>query len=372
MKKIVFLSVGRSDYGIMRNIICACNKNKKIHLSLIVTGSHLSKKFGNTIEEIKKDKIKNIYKINLSYDTKNIDKTNNYISTLVNKSDQILKKIRPDFLVTLGDRYEMLAMSLAAFNNNIKIIHFCGGSKTLGAKDDEYRKCISNLSSYHFVETNLHKKQLLNYGIDKNTIFVVGAPALENLNKIKFLKKEKLLKNMKIKNYENNKIIIVTYHSETKKKLSDNVKYINEIISFLKSLKKTIIILTYPNADFGYENIIKIIEKTNFTNFYKYKSLGIKKYFNILKYGNCLIGNSSSGIIESRSFNLPTINLGERQNQRFHNNNVIHCKINKTDLQKSFIKSQSLNFKKKFYYSKDIYRLNYTSSEIADLLIKLN
>ena len=132
----------------------------------------------------------------------------------------------------------MLAMSLAAFNNNIKIIHFCGGSKTLGAKDDEYRKCISNLSSYHFVETNLHKKQLLNYGIDKNTIFVVGAPALENLNKIKFLKKEKLLKNMKIKNYENNKIIIVTYHSETKKKLSDNVKYINEIISFLKSLKK--------------------------------------------------------------------------------------------------------------------------------------
>ena len=203
----------------MRNIICACNKNKKIHLSLIVTGSHLSKKFGNTIEEIKKDKIKNIYKINLSYDTKNIDKTNNYISTLVNKSDQILKKIRPDFLVTLGDRYEMLAMSLAAFNNNIKIIHFCGGSKTLGAKDDEYRKCISNLSSYHFVETNLHKKQLLNYGIDKNTIFVVGAPALENLNKIKFLKKEKLLKNMKIKNYENNKIIIVTYHSETKKKI---------------------------------------------------------------------------------------------------------------------------------------------------------
>ena len=206
---------------------------------------------------------------------------------MVNKSDQILKKIRPDFLVTLGDRYEMLAMSLAAFNNNIKIIHFCGGSKTLGAKDDEYRKCISNLSSYHFVETNLHKKQLLNYGIDKNTIFVVGAPALENLNKIKFLKKEKFLKNMKIKNYENNKIIIVTYHSETKKKLSDNVKYINEIISFLKSLKKTIIILTYPNADFGYENIIKIIEKTNFTNFYKYKSLGIKKYFNILKYGNC-------------------------------------------------------------------------------------
>ena len=90
-------------------------------------------------------------------------------------------------------------MSIAAFNNNIKIIHFCGGSKTLGAKDDEYRRCISNLSSYHFVETNLHQKQLVNYGIDKNTIFVVGAPALENLNKIKFLKKEKLLKNMKIK-----------------------------------------------------------------------------------------------------------------------------------------------------------------------------
>ena len=217
MKKIVFLSVGRSDYGIMRNIISACNESRKINLSLIVTGSHLSKRFGNTIKEIKKDKIKKIYKINLNYGFKNIDKTNYYISTLINKTDKILKKIRPNFVISLGDRYEMLAMSIAAFNNNIKIIHFCGGSKTLGAKDDEYRRCISNLSSYHFVETNLHQKQLVNNGIDKNTIFVTGAPALENLNKIKFLKKDALFKIMKIKDFKNYKIIIVTFHSETKK-----------------------------------------------------------------------------------------------------------------------------------------------------------
>lgn len=372
MKKIVFLSVGRSDYGIMRNIITTCNQNKKINLSLIVTGSHLSKKFGNTIKEIEKDKIKNIYKINLNYDFKNKDKTNYHISTLINKTDIILKKIKPNFVITLGDRYEMLAMSLAAFNNNIRIVHFCGGSKTLGAKDDEYRKCISNLSSYHFVETNLHKKQLVNNGIDKSKIFVSGAPALENLKKIKFIKKDKLFKNMKIKNYKNNKIIIVTFHSETKKKLSENIIYINELIKFLKSLKNVIIIMTYPNADFGYENIIKIIEKTNFTNFYKYKSLGIEKYFNILKYGNCLIGNSSSGIIESKSFNLPTINLGERQSQRFHNINVIHSKINKTDLQKKYLKSQTIKFKKKIFANKDIYKLNYTSDKIVNLLIKLS
>tara|TARA_B110000027_G_C16100859_1_gene292969 strand:- start:266 stop:1384 length:1119 start_codon:yes stop_codon:yes gene_type:complete len=372
MKKLTFLSVGRSDYGIMRNIILASNQHKKINLSLIITGSHLSKKFGNTIGEIKKDKIKNIYKINLDYSFKNLDKTNYYISSLIDKTDKILKRIKPDFVVVLGDRYEMLAMSLAAFNNNIKIIHFCGGSKTLGVKDDEYRKCITNLSSYHFVETILHKEQLLNYGIDKNTIFVSGAPALENLKKIKFQKKNSLLQNMKIKNYKNYKIIIVTFHPETKNKLSNNIKYINELLKFLKSLKKVIIIMTYPNADFGYENIIKIIEKTNFANFYKFKSLGIEKYFNVLKYGDCLIGNSSSGIIESKSFNLPTINLGERQRKRFHNKNVIHSRIDKTDLKDKYFTSQTKKFKKSFYSLKDIYRLNYTSEKVVDLLIKLN
>lgn len=372
MKKIVFLSVGRSDYGIMRNIIFACNQNKKINLSLIVTGSHLSKKFGSTIKEIKKDKIKKIYKINLNYSFKSGDKTNYYISTLINKTDKILKKIKPNFVITLGDRYEMLAMSLAAFNNNIKIIHFCGGSKTLGVKDDEYRRCISNLSSYHFVETNLHKKELVNNGINKNTIFISGAPALENLKKITFLKKKTLLKKIKIRSYKNNKIIVVTFHPETKKNLRDNEKYINELLKFLKYLKNVIIIMTYPNADFGYENIIKIIEKTRFTNFYKYKSLGIDKYFNILKYADCLIGNSSSGIIESKSFNLPTINLGERQSQRFHNKNVIHSKINKIDLKKNYIKSQTLKFKKKIVSLKDIYKLNYTSDKIVNLLINLS
>ncbi len=367
MKKITFFSVGRSDYGIMKNIILASNINKKIETSLIVTGSHLSKKFGNTFNEIRYDKIKNVHKIKINYNLKNLDKTNEYISILIKKTDKILKKIKPHLVVVMGDRYEMLAMSLVAFNNNIKIVHFCGGSKTLGAKDDQYRKCISDLASYHFVETKYHKRQLLNYGIKKNTIFVSGAPALENLNKIKYQKKNDLFKMLNIENLKEHKVIIVTYHPETKKSIKQNITYINCLIKFLKNLNKAIIILTYPNADYGFNDIIKIIEKTNFKNFYKFKSLGINKYYNLLKYGDCLIGNSSSGIIESKSFNIPTLNIGERQKDRFHNFNVLHSKIDKIELLNKYIISQSNNFKKKILSSKNIYKLNYSSKKIVNI-----
>ena len=368
MKKIIFFSVGRSDYGIMRNIILAANNDKKIKSSLIITGSHLSKFFGETISEIKKDKIKDIHKIKINYILKKNDQTNIQISFLIRETEKILKKINPDYVVVLGDRYEMLAMSIAAFNNNIKIIHFCGGSETLGAKDDQYRKCIGILASYHFVETTFHKKKLIDSGIKKNSIFLSGAPALENLTKIKFLSKKNLFKNHNIKQPLDIKTIVATFHAETKISLKRNIKNIKLLIKFLINLKDTIIIFTYPNADYGYNEIIKIIDKVKEKNFYKFKSLGIKNYFNFLKIADILIGNSSSNIIESRSFNLPVINLGNRQKGRFQNLNVMNCEFDLNLMKKKYLSINRKKFKNRFLSKKNIYGLRISSKKIIKII----
>jgi GDP/UDP-N,N'-diacetylbacillosamine 2-epimerase (hydrolysing) len=366
--KLVFFSVGRSDYGIMRNIIKTVENDKIIRSSLILTGSHLSEKFGETINEIKLDKIKNIHKINLNYKSNNKDLNNSHSAFLIKKTDKILKKIKPDYVIVLGDRYEMLAMSISAFNNDIKIIHFCGGSNTLGAKDDQYRKCISILASYHFVETILHKKELINNGINQESIFISGAPALENLNNIKYLSKKNLFKSLKINEDLNKNIIVATFHPETKISIKKNIYNFKVLLKFLNQLKNEIVILTYPNADYGYEKIIDLISKIKPKNFYIFKSLGIKNYYNILKFGNCLIGNSSSGIIESKSFNIPTINLGNRQEGRFHNNNVINCKFKLEDIKKNYKFSQSKKFLKLCNLNKNIYKLVLSSVKVLKLI----
>ena len=368
MKKITFFSAGRSDYGIMRNIILAANKDKKIRSSLIITGSHLSKIFGKTINEISKDKIKNIYKIKLNYILNKNDQTNIQISYLIKETEKILKKIEPDYVIVLGDRYEMFAMSIAAFNNNIKIIHFCGGSETLGAKDDQYRKCISILASYHFVETSFHKKKLIDNGIKKNSIFLSGAPALENLAKIKFLNKKKLFENFNIKEPLGSKTIVATFHPETKISLRNNIKNLEILFKFLANLKDAIIIFTYPNADYGYNEIIKIIDKVKKKNFYKFKSLGIKNYFNFLKIADMLIGNSSSGIIESKSFNLPVINLGNRQKGRFQNLNVMNCIFDLNLIKKKYLSINRKKFKEYFLTKKNIYELKISSKKIIKII----
>ena len=366
MKKIMFVSAGRSDYGIMRNIILKVSKSRNFKTSLIITGSHLSKKFGKTIREVKQDSIKNIYKIYSSKNDYKTDNTNFFISKIIKDSDIILRKETPDFIVILGDRYEMLAISLAAFNRRIKIIHFCGGSETRGANDDEYRNCISELAHAHFVETKYHKTNLISKNIKKNKIFLYGAPALENLKNVSFLSKRDILKKFKIFNLKK-KIIVSTFHPETKKNKNENLKNLEILLKFLKKPDFTVI-FTYPNADEGFGHYIKKINKIKNKNFYVFESLGIKNYYNLLKIADCLIGNSSSGIIESRSFNLPTLNLGDRQLGRFYNKNVIHCRFKKNEIEKSFLKSQDKKFKKKFLNFKNIYKLNYKSEKFLNIL----
>lgn len=338
--KITFVTVSRSDFGIMKNIIKRCSEIKAIETSFVITGTHFSKKFGKTIKDIEKEKfikkINIIKKLKTKYSDSNQNRTNVYFSSIIKMMNSFLSGYKPDKVILIGDRYEMLAIALTCFNLNIDVYHFCGGSKTIGSLDDKYRNAISLLSKKHFVETQLHMRNLLNLNIKKKDIFITGAPALENINNIKFGTKESLIKKYKINFNKNDKIILSTFHPETTKSLNENIKNLKIMLNFLKQTNQ-VIIFTYPGADFGYNKFIQIIEKYKNKKIYTYKNLGTETYYRFLQISDLVIGNSSSGIIETGAFKKPTIDIGERQKDRIKNVNVYNSNFDIQKL-KSFTK----------------------------------
>ena len=329
-KNIILYTAGRSDFGILQPLILNSIANKNINLKVIFGYAHYEKIFGRTYKEsnklnIKKFKIK-LKKKNLG---NNIHNTILSFSETANQISNILKKNNCDNFIVAGDRYETLAAAIVAKNYNIKISHLCGGSITLGSLDDHYRNCISNIADYHFVETGNHKVNLNRKGIFKN-IYVVGAPALENLSQ--YIKKKK-----QFNSKDKRKAIkaIVTFHPDTTQIIFKNINDLKILLKFISKLKNFKIVFTYPNADTGFINYIKLIKKFKKENssIKLIKHLGIKKYYEHLNTSHILIGNSSSGIIESASFKIPVLNVGNRQ-KRFSVNNVINCKSSEIDLRK--------------------------------------
>ena len=234
MKKIKILipSASRSDYGIMRNIILNLNSNKKFIVKIVPLGAHFSNLFGQTVKEMKSDNLKNIINIKYNILKNNDNNTNKYMSLVLNRVDRYIKNFNPDVCIILGDRYEMLSCALSCTNNNIKIIHLCGGSITLGSLDNVYRKCISILSDFHLVETPHHRSNLINLGINKDKIHITGAPALENIEKLGKIDKTFFQKLTKLKE---KKLVLFTFHPETNTSTKRNIKNLNITINFLKN-----------------------------------------------------------------------------------------------------------------------------------------
>lgn len=362
---IGIFTVGRSDYGIWRPIIQDLSKNKNLNLNLIVTGSHFSKKYGYTINEIKKDNFCNIIysKLPNAYDQDSPLSSSIVISKISLGVGRILKTNKFDLILLLGDRYETASLANIITLFSIPIMHFHGGSITEGSFDDNYRHAISKLSNFHMVETNSCKNRLVQMGEPKKNIKVIGAPSLSFLNRIKW-KNFKYYSNefkIKKKNY-----IILTLHPETNSNKKYNINMVNSTIKALKDYKGKVII-TAPNADPNNNYIMKkynLLMKNNQINKYIFREhLGHENYFNLLRYCEFVIGNSSSGIIESASFKIPAINIGNRQKNREFNNNVIHAKTNYQSIAKAINSAIKMSSTKKLKKLKNIYfKKNYSAT----------
>ena len=335
--KIAIFTVARSDLGIMKNIIQSSELDKRFSPILVVGSAHKSKIFGKTENEIKNIKIKKKYYFKFNYNKSSEGNILEYFSKTIIECNNFFLKNKPDCALILGDRYEMLAIAISCLNHNIPIAHFCGGSETLGSLDDKYRISISKMSNFHFLETNFNKKNLQKNNINKN-LFVVGAPALEELSS-KNITLTNLSNILKLDLNFDKKIILACFHPETPMATRKNIYNLNVLINFLLNIKENVI-FTYPNADAGFSKYINILKKklSDKKNVTLIKNLGINNYYSLLKNSNLLIGNSSSGIIESASFNIPVINLGDRQKNRYAPLNVFHSPFNEKKIKNLYNK----------------------------------
>jgi GDP/UDP-N,N'-diacetylbacillosamine 2-epimerase (hydrolysing) len=350
------ISGNRAEYSFLFNLMKLFLKNKKIKTDIVATGAHLMKTYGNTSEEFHKDKIKihEVVNLNQKKDTKYC--IVNAVAVGVKKFTKLFKKKKYKSIVIFGDRYEIFSSAIAAYFLNIPICHISGGDVTTGSLDDGLRHSISKMSHLHFVSNYKSCERLIRMGEEKRRIFNVGTLSLDGLSKIKFLNKKTLEKKLtcefRKKNY------LITYHPETIDSNSYK-KDLLEIFSSLKKLNNCSIFFTSPNNDANSLEIIKMIKEfiRKKNNCYFFESLGRLNYFSMLRNIDCVIGNSSSGIIETPSFKVPSINIGNRQKGRSSTTWTINCKANSKYITRAINYINSSKFKKKreknFYKKKN-------------------
>ena len=364
-KKICVVTSSRADYGIMSNLIQKIDKDTNFKLSLLVTGSHLIKKYGYTFNEIKKDRIKLIKKIpfkrNLLYEKD--------IGEILKKFSKVLKKLQPKIVILLGDRYEIFAVALAAFLLKIPIAHIHGGEVTQGSMDDTFRHCITKFSYLHFASTKASSNRIKQLGEQKKNIYNVGSLSLENLGETNFLSKNFFEKKYQIK--LNKDIIVIVFHPNTLKK-DNEISKIKEIALSLNKLKNFKLIFTGSNIDNGGKEISKIFKdlvSKNKSNSFFAESFGRREFISILKMSKIIIGNSSSGIIEAPSMQTFTINFGDRQKGREQAQSIFNCDYNKNNFYKIFHQINKIENIRK-YFLNNPYKKPNVANKIISILKK--
>ena len=326
-RKICVVTGSRAEYGILRGLMSAINDCPELKLQVIATNQHLSKLQGETYKEIENDGFTIDYKVYMADDDApdNANSTAKAIGRGINGFADAFDTLKPDLLLILGDRYEMLAVASTALIYKIPIAHLHGGEITEGAFDDAIRHAITKMSHLHFTSTEEYRKRVIQLGEQPERVFNVGALGVENVLKNDFMSKKEIEQSL---NFQiTDKCFLCTYHPVTLSNMSSETQVLN-LLEALDEYRDYHIIFTYSNSDTNSQIIIKRIKEyvdRNVERCMFIPSLGQRRYFSALKYMTAVIGNSSSGIIEVPTFGIPTLDIGDRQKGRITAESVIHC-----------------------------------------------
>lgn len=324
-KKIAVFTGTRADYGLLYWLLKDIQENATLTLQLIVSGSHLSPEFGNTFEQIERDGFSIDEKVEMLLSSNSAVGTAKSVGLGIIGYAEALDRLKPDVLVILGDRSEALAIAQTAAILKIPLLHIHGGEITEGAYDDAFRHAITKLSHIHCTATETYKQRVIQMGEMPNSVYNVGAIGLDHIRRSTLMTPEQLSSDL---NFDlNHPYFLVTYHPVT---LADEpaIETFNALLTSLEQFPQHNVIITYPNADNGSREIISLIQdyaRQSKGKVLAIASLGQVRYLSCVKYATAVIGNSSSGIIEVPSFNVPTVNIGTRQQGRLAAQSVIHC-----------------------------------------------
>lgn len=372
MKKICVFTGGRAEYGLLRPLLFELKNNKDIELQILVSGMHLSTEFGLTYREIEKDGFICNEKVEmvLSSDTP-VAISKSMAIGMIGFSEALMR-LNPDILVTLGDRYENMSIVTTAWVCRIPVAHIQGGEKTLGAIDDQFRHCITKMSRLHFTATDEYRDRVIQLGEYPENVFNVGALNVDALKKIKILPKAKL--EQEINFSFKGKTALVTFHPVTLQKETSG-KHFQQLLDAIDSIKDLKIIFTKTLADTDGRVINQMIDDYVSSNEDKsvvFTSMGQLNYISALNYIDVVVGNSSSGVIETPSFKVPTINIGEREKGRIIADNVICVDQSIKAIKEGLKKAFSSSFIKSLANMQNPYEKPDTAKNIASILVNYN
>lgn len=333
-RKIAVITGTRAEYGLFKPILKSVVEHSALKLHLIVTGMHVSEDFGYTIKEIEKDG----FNIDAVLDTLNQEDTCSamakYIAKCISEFSEELERAKPDILLLLGDRGEMLAGAIAATCMNVLIAHIHGGEVS-GSVDEPFRHAITKLANLHLVATEESAKRVISMGEKPSKVFVVGAPGLDDIFD-NLMDPEKLAEKFSL---DLKKPIILVVQHPVVTEADDAPQQIKETLDTIVELEHQVMLI-YPNADSGGRRMLAVIKNYEKHPFIRtFKSLSRNEFLSIMRIANVMVGNSSSGIIEASSFCLPVINIGSRQKGRQRAENVIDVGYNKTEIKAAILKA---------------------------------
>lgn len=371
MKRVCIVTATRAEYGLLKPIILKLQAQNNLEVRVVATGMHLSPEFGMTCQEIEQDGILLDRKIEilLSADTSSAISKSMGLA-MISFADYFSER-KPDLLIVLGDRYEILAVATTAMNARIPIAHLYGGDITEGAVDDVVRHAITKMSYFHFTATREHRRRVIQMGESPERVFWVGAISVENACNVKKLSLHDLQEQIAFYwNRDLEKMAVVTFHPVT---LEDDTarEQFQNILNALDYFKNLKIIFTKANADAGGRVINHMID--DYVNEHPqkskaYTSLGQLRYLSAVSLADVVIGNSSSGLSEVPTFHVPTVNIGDRQRGRVCGKTVISCGVAEKEITDAIQKALSQTFRNEICNEKNPYEKKGTSDAIVKIL----
>ena len=367
MKRVAIVTSTRAEYGLLSPLIKRVDADDMLELDLIVTGTHLSHKHGYTIDDIRRDGVKISHEIPILDD----DNTPYGISiTMANAMKgfaKCFKDDRPNIVVILGDRTEMLGVAAAALNERIPIAHIHGGEVTEGAVDDCIRHAITKMSYIHFTSTEAYRQRVIQMGEEPDRVFNVGALGVENILNQELMNEDEIRSNVGIPvgmNY-----VVVTFHPVT---MEDNTAsdQIGELCEAMNDSPDFFYLITGANADAGGDCINSFLRNfvETHSNALFVQNLGMRRYLSAIKYASFVMGNSSSGIIEAPAIGTPTVNIGDRQKGRASSITVVNCVSTKESIIEAMTYLKDEKQRRSFVSCVNLYGDGDTSKKITDIL----
>jgi len=367
MRKICVITGSRAEYGLLRWVMQGIKDDPALKLQVLATGMHLSREFGLTYREIEKDgfRIDRKVKMLTGSDTP-VGIAKSMGKGLIGFAD-VLNELRPDLIVVLGDRFEILSAVAAALIARIPVAHLHGGELTEGAFDEAIRHSITKMSHLHFVANEEYRRRVIQLGEQPQRVLTVGGLGIDNICRLKLLKRKELEAVLDFKLGKKN--LLITFHPVTLQR-DAGVKQMVELLNALGKIKDTKLIFTLPNVDTSSRKFIKMIKQfvVRHPNARVYPSLGQLGYLSCVANVDGVVGNSSSGLAEVPSFRKGTINIGDRQQGRLQASSVISCQATRQSIANAIMRLYSRDFQARLSQVRNPYGTGGASDKVVKTL----